>query len=308
MSKITVIPSNSDLISNQLAYFFEIIQKIEGLILEEESEIELDFGNCGWAAPFFLLPISCFIDKIEGRNVKIILTPPQNQNSKAYFNTVKFPAGLDPSVNPDWEVDLNQFGPKSYLPIIKFPCRGVGSTNQREKLLSGTMRLLKSQLNLSQDITGGISYLISEITDNIIEHSQAINGWMMGQHFRSKGYLDLCISDSGISLLGSYQKAERLAITTHREAILSALSGISTKYDGIQRGYGIPTTLKLLTEGLGGVFMLWSGDAIYVKGKNKDQLVVENIYQTKTFWEGTIVIFRIPDYKGGKFNIHKYVI
>jgi len=54
-------------------------------------------------------------------------------------------------------------------------------------------------------------------------------GWIMFQNYQLKGYLDICIVDNGLGLLGSYQQSGMFQIIDHQMAIERALNGLSTK-------------------------------------------------------------------------------
>ena len=109
--------------------------------------------------------------------------------------------------------------------------------------------------------------MIEETLDNITEHSNSDRGFIFAQSYPTKGYLDLCIADRGVSLLGSYQRIQGNEISTDLEAIEAANRGLSSKNlpDAENRGYGIYTSKRMLTEGLGGQYLLLSGSSFYLK-------------------------------------------
>ena len=106
-------------------------------------------------------------------------------------------------------------------------------------------------------------YLIDEAINNIVDHSGEERGFIFSQYFPASGYTDICIGDTGIGLLGSYKNAGRANITTHRDAIINAANGVSTKNrpEAEGRGFGISTSLDMLVNGLKGKFALLSGQA-----------------------------------------------
>lgn len=150
-----------------------------------------------------------------------------------------------------------------------------------------------------------VKYMVSEIIDNIVEHSYSKNGYIFAQSYPHLEYLDICIADSGITLLGSYQQSGKYEIDTDIEAISAANRGISTKNlpDAENRGFGIGTTKKMLIDGLGGQYMMLSGSAIHIKSHDIDNNLnlPENIRI-----DGTIVAMRIP-YQQNNFNYINYI-
>ncbi len=82
-----------------------------------------------------------------------------------------------------------------------------------------------------------------------------------------------------------------------------ANDGYSTK-DSPERGYGLNTSRRLLTKGMGGDFFMLSGSAFYRLSKDRDEVVE----LPKTIrWDGTIVLMRIPVTLPKHFNIYEYI-
>ena len=165
--------------------------------------------------------------------------------------------------------------------------------------------MIVKQAGLGQNIVSGIKYMLGEIVDNISEHSKSECGYIIAQCYPTSKYIDICIGDTGITLLGSYEGIPNCEITSDGEAMRAANSGISTKNlpDAENRGYGISTTRKMLVEGMGGQYMMVSGDTVYVKTKAGSGYF-ELPYGIR--FEGTIVALRIP-YWNEDFEYVNYI-
>jgi hypothetical protein len=143
-----------------------------------------------------------------------------------------------------------------------------------------------------------VKYLISEAMDNIAEHSLAKTGWIMVQSYPQKGYIDICIADTGSGILGSYKKTGNAEITSHTKALQFAINGKSTKQVTETRGYGIDTSRRMLVEGLKGKYVLFSGNALYIYTNE-----LEQITPLKTSgWKGTLLALQIPAKTPENFN------
>lgn len=96
---------------------------------------------------------------------------------------------------------------------------------------------------------------------NITEHSESDRGYIFAQAYPTKGFLDVCIADRGVSLLGSYEKLPDNEILSDMEAIKAANRGLSSKNlpDAENRGFGIRTSKQMLIHGLGGQYLMISG-------------------------------------------------
>ena len=191
---------------------------------------------------------------------------------------------------------MDQYKNKNYLPIINFSTnRDIQATEFREKLISKINALIKENLDLDEKYESAISYLISEMSDNIIEHSGVENGWLSMQYYPTTQYSDLCIIDTGKTILGSYQDHDFKNIDNDEKALKAAIDGISTKDLG--RGSGIRTTKAIASIGLSGDFLIYSGGTIYYRNR---------IINLNTDWHGTIIAIRIK--KGiQNFSLYNYV-
>ena len=208
----------------------------------------------------------------------------------SYLNTIKFPICLSPANGDDCESILNSYLNKTYIPIIKFNTNPTGDNPLiREKLLSHVFSAIRRITLLPTNYFTAISYLLSELTDNIVEHSKHEFGYLAFQYYRDNGFMDICLADRGLGLLGSYQnylgEKDFSHITDHRSAVDSAVKGRSTKHLAEDRGFGIATSRKILTQGLGGSFVYLTGNAL---------LINEELSNFGIDSQGAIILVRIP--------------
>lgn len=258
--------------------------------------ITLGLEKLEFVHPLFILPVAVLHNNLLERGITLEVDLPIKDRCYSYLRKIKFPEGIRPDQLPDWEKSLARYNGKNYFPIINFTTdKGPEHTKIREKLLSEITRLLKENLILDKDSVEGVSYLISEITDNILEHSGNTRGWLLAQYYPNTGYLDICIIDTGKTIFGSYKDHNMVEITSDEIAIEKALSGISTK--SVERGSGIRTSKAISLLGLQGDFAIFSGGAMYYK---------EKIINLPVTWSGTFVAMRIKrDVKG--FSIYNYL-
>lgn len=208
----------------------------------------------------------------------------------SYLNTIHFPNGLSYNSEEEMKFELDKYSSKSYLPIIKFHTDSTGEYPKiREKILSHVLNSIRVIANLPTNYFSAVSYLISELTDNICEHAKHAFGYLAFQYYRDNSYIDICIADRGIGLLGSYQNysgaRDFSQITNHLKAVDAAIKGKSTKKISEERGFGIATSRRILVEGLRGTFVYLSGNGL---------LINEELTNFGTNFNGSIVLIRIP--------------
>lgn len=185
---------------------------------------------------------------------------------------------------------------KSYISPVRLP------KNQSEcgKLLSSLYQLeSESRLFSKGEGTDGYRYVISELTDNMYDHSEFENAFVMAQKYGLSGFIELCFFDDGITIPGSYQKqGKSYSPKNHHDAILSAIQGVSTK-PGTGRGYGLSTNVEIFTN-IGGEILIVSGrGAIFV---DKGGIIPFQLGGEHTMG-GTLISIRVMD---GRQNLKLY--
>lgn len=277
----------------------EVLKIIDSINQSEDEEDTICFQNSCFVTPIFILPLLVYTEHCK----KII----SYENLSSYMNTIYFKeGGFQPELlNSDgFDLFLKKFAYKTYLPIINFSAN-LKDTIERNAILSAVVSMLVKQLRLSSNVISGLQYIIEESVDNIIEHSKSDRGYILCQSYPTKKYLDICIADSGISLLGSYEAAGFDEITNHIEAMQASNKGFSTKNlpDAENRGYGIRTSKNMLVKGLSGNYVMISGNAIHLQSDKDDKYL---LLPQRIAWQGTIIALRIP-YENVNFNYINYL-
>ncbi len=238
----------------------------------------LDLQWCRWMYPTTLLPLGVFIKK---HKTTIEYLPPHDQNVSNYIDLVTGTITFE-------EVDN-----KSYIPFVFLP-------TDRKKSVSILERIFKLHNNGKE--YGGenaFKYLISELVDNIYEHSKFTNAIVMAQRYEKKKCVEICFYDDGVSIPGSFESKSMLF--EDHEAIVKAINGLSTKSK--ERGYGLSSNIRIFTEGLlGEIFIASRNGAIYI-AKNR-----QKVYKLsdKHTLEGTLVSIKIP-YPSREVDIYEFL-
>lgn len=286
--KILINQPEGEKIGPQIGEVIRVLQ----IINNDPDDLSLifDFSEMHFISPVLALSLAALITRLKSGGYDIQI----NDVQKGYLSTIYFPGGLNPDKQENWEEVLNRFEGKSYVPIINFPT-AYTSAIIRNNVLDKVNSLIRSKLKLSLEEYEAVSYLISEMTDNITDHSGELRGWLFAQYYPASGFIDLCILDTGKTFLGAYKERNYPDITTHLQAIENATRGISTK--GLERGHGIPSSREMITQGLKGNFVLISGNAM---------LVNEQLTEMPVTWNGSILALRIPQHVKD-FDFYKYI-
>lgn len=271
-----------------------VMQQIE----KSSDETTLDFRTVGFVTPIFALPLVVFINSLKHK--------PNIKNLSEYLQTVRFADGLQPDEmrRSEFIAVMERYAHKTYIPIINFPA-DKESDDKKDAILTTVENIIIRQLGISPNVASGLKYMIGEYVDNIIQHSNSKRGFIFAQSYPQKGFLDICIADNGMTLLGSYMTLEGNEIESDLEAMQAANRGISTKNlpDAENRGYGIITSKRMLAEGLGGTLVMISGNAMHIYSES----VIKYAELPKQLrWSGTIIALRIP-YVNRNFSYINYI-
>ena len=275
-----------------------VVRMMSQIEASEEKEVMIDLSQAQFVSPVFALSLIVYLAGC-GRLVSFANVP-------EYLSVIGLASG---GIKPDemrqteFLAMLEKYASKTYIPIIDFAAQR--NSDAKEVVSSIVENIIIRQLNIQANVVNGFKYMVDETLDNITEHSESARGYIFAQAYPCKRFLDVCIADCGVTLLGSYLKLSGNEIATDMEAIKAANRGISSKNlpDVENRGYGIRTSKGMLVDGLGGQYMMISGEGLYFKRPDYDSFfrMPEGLR-----WGGTIVAMRIP-YQSAQFNYIHYI-
>jgi hypothetical protein len=155
----------------------------------------------------------------------------------------------------------------------------------------------KVDSSLQSNFRNNLKYMTSELVTNVREHAKVDDYWLLAQHWPKTDTCEIAIADTGVGYLNSY-KGTSYEVSTHHEAIQNALEGNSSK-NWIERGVGVPSTVRIFTEGYDGTVLVITGDAIRVIQGGKSER-----YRLNSYWPGTLIGIR---FKLKNVNIYPYL-
>ena len=233
----------------------------------------MDLSDIKWFYPTTLLPLGIFIK--EQQNISVIT--PIDPNVLNYYNIItKGERGYSPG--------------RSYIPIVQIP----PNDHQREKMLEPLYTFENGHV-------GGhnaFSYFISELVDNVYQHSKFSTAYIMAQKYAK--FTEVGIIDNGISIPRAFENAGFAFDDT--KALSEAINGLSTKPDA-GRGFGLKTSLKLLTKGLRGECLIISGGGGLIATDVEKTFYKMHDYYT---FGGTLICASVP-YTYSRVNIYDYI-
>lgn len=267
MKVIKVVNPKNDSLFQQLVAFYSIFKNIP-----PNETINFDLSQLQWAFPLLILPISAHI-----QNTKSKFIVPKSSQVASYLSAIRFPEAVSSVL--EFQKML------SYIPLSILK---RDNPKERGKIESCFAEMVYKVLKPTVAAQNAIYYPLTELVTNIFEHSKEDIGYLFGQYYPKKEFLDLCIIDKGRGLARSYKEEKNLNLTD-KEAIKQVLMGRSTKPD-LERGYGIRTSKRIICEGLGGSFILLSGEYALFSSKKQEKM----IFLPKFYWQGVVISYHIP--------------
>lgn len=279
---------------------FLVISRTESVNISEE--VIWDFSKCHFLHPFFIGGLCIYRHHTERR---ISLKGMDSYPGK-YLSLIHFDTTMElPDVGTA-EALMDNYRHRSYIPICKF---GASDDEIIDSVTSALQKIIQAQASLPAKCVSALSYLIGELTTNIHDHSQSEYGFMFSQYLERENCINLCIADTGVSIYGSFYRSHKFDVSALQDeghVLNMALSQFSTKNlpEQENRGFGLPTTKRMLVEGMRGSFFILSGNAFH---RHDSQGEYTAVLPDCFGWDGTIVLLKIPVSVPEGFNYLNYV-
>lgn len=302
ISRITIPNiSREERIGSAFNHLFSIISQSE---MSGGTEI-WDFFNTKFFHPFFIGPLAIYRDNVSNyKNIQYSNIPPY---ISSYLSVIKFFDFLDVTEESHLKDILQYYKEKTYIPICRFDLNAANNIDNMQSIIQD---VIISQRKIDEKLKTPLSYLFGELICNMQQHSNAKYGYLFSQYLKEDNCLYICLADNGITIYGSYMRANKYIEDIQQNEALSlkfATLGYSTKNrpEAEDRGYGISTNTKMIVEGLGGAFFILSGGAFHRKDSSNNVFI--NLPQNLS-WNGTIILVKIPLSINPNFDYYSYII
>ena len=292
---IEVPETFEDNFGNPINQVFNILPELN----KDWETIVVDFSKNKFLVPHYLGPLACILEEKRRRwiEVKVI-------NETFYTQTVHFKNGFFKLPYNDENINFEAYMHKTFIPVIHFPTSKLTQDSRfRVAVLSSVNQILKKQLNLPINILQAIYYMLDELTQNIVDHSEIPFGTIFAQFYPGKKYLDLSICDSGKGLYQSYLDSEKHNPKSNTESINYGVYGKSTKDIPESRGFGLNTSRNMLTQGMRGQFFLMTGNGFFYQNQNKEEIVA---LSDRINFKGCMINLRIPLLESDDFSLYSF--
>lgn len=299
MNNVINIPSvdEDERIGSVFNHLFQVIHQTDNCGIDD---LLWDLSNVSFFHPFFLAPLVIYKQRCE-KNVVCINRP---NCITGYLDLVYFEKPLLVNGDANMKEMLEPYISKTYLPVCQFDLQ----KSNIDDLQSILQKIIRKQSGADYRIVTPLSYLLGELIDNMNEHSRGKHGYIFSQYLKKEKCINLVLADDGITVFGSYVNAKKYLDEidgNEAEALRLANEGKSTKNlpDAENRGYGISSSKEMLSDGLHGSFFMLSGGAFHRYDSSGSVFVK---LPSTIYWDGTIILMRIPVEVPVDFDYSKY--
>ncbi len=269
---------------SKLTSHIKVVESVYGLITSIKSgkadpkRIHLDFRDCSFIKPDYLLMVITgleFLRKTYIINGKCHLG---NNNLTNFLSRIDFfkQLGADYPQSNGRNSSIGKF-----IEIKKFK-----DDNEQLDVVNSIMRIIKDNCLITESVYTSLDYCLQEITDNVLNHSQENNGWVVAQYYPILNQIRIMIADYGIgihkSLITNYPE-----FSDHESIIKCIEQGIKGK--GIIRtgqGHGLYATSMFAELNQGNLSIISGEKLLEITSKNKIVLDIP-------FWQGTCIFLLI---------------
>lgn len=258
--EITVEFNTIDIISQLIGNLKELETASESLLKKVDLKVKR------YVTPMSILPLCVYA---HSKQIAIDHSACKEEIS-SYLDFMGFPTGTSEMHDPR----------KTYLKISKVSCEGdSGIISEYEKGIIDKVPDFVNKANFQQSL----NILTGELIDNVKQHAKISEYWIVAQYWATTRTCEIAIADAGIGYRQSYEDSS-FPVETDHDAIQNAIKGLSSKSTEYNdRGYGIPTTIKLFCKGYGGEILIMSGKSLV---HLKNQIT---IYDVACDWQGSFI-------------------
>lgn len=125
------------------------------------------------------------------------------------------------------------------------------SSEDVELISNQIMNQLKDTVNCEEGVLIGTSWCINEIMDNVLNHSEAKQGYIMVQVHKKRKHISISIFDTGIGLLNSFKKSIQYNPKNEIDAIELAIKKGVTSNTTLGQGNGLWGLMQIVSNNKG---------------------------------------------------------
>lgn len=248
----------------------EIVQAYQE---DSNTQIRLDFTGCDFIYADYAILFLCTIKYLERLGFKVGGNIILNRDS----GTAKYLAKMNffENLKVEFPFEVQKTDDGTAVRMQKY-----NRENQLE-VLQSILKVLRNNSSMHENVYTGLDYCLNEILDNVLNHSEENEGWVVAQYSEELNSIRLIVADFGIGIHKSLNIRHNFS---ESEALFKCIEeGIT---NGKGQGHGLYATSSFVKLNKGWLSVCSGTKKLNVTEK---QTIVKDV----AGWNGTYVYLRI---------------
>ena len=258
-----------------------IDQVLDSDLSPRDLHLDFDFTRLKFIKPVGVTVLSNLIGRLHKNGVNVIFTY-TNPNPKNKYCPMAF---LDDSMFFKHYLNESLSSTASLRPTTR-PLENV-TCEKSYNYLEDTMAWLAGKLRISKESLGDIKTCLSEVFNNIKDHSYENTGSVFIQQYPSMDTVMVAISDFGVGIPKSIQQ-QRPSLNDADALKLAVQQGFTTKSTPRNRGAGLDILLHNVVENNKGNVYIHSNHGILSSTAHGDGMKI-TCSNTRGYYPGTLL-------------------
>ncbi|WP_349743632.1 histidine kinase [Roseateles cavernae] len=244
------------------------------------STVVFDFARLSFVEPVGVVVLSNVIEYFRQLGCKVLF-----KNHTMSTGGVRF---LDDALFFERYLGERVF-PGSSPRSTTIPLGLIHSQRAQEYLLHTLMPWVGNAVGLTPESLAGVRVSLEEVLHNVRDHSGVSIGCTFAQHFPQRNRIQIAISDFG-SGIPNVVRTKRPDTGDAAALRLACMEGFTTQSNVQNRGAGLPTLIRYVTQNNGGNVLIAAGEGALSAAPTPNGLHPYKITtRTAGFYPGTLV-------------------
>ena len=262
----------------------QFLHHVYEALAEEHEELVLDFSACVKAYQDGVVPTICTTDFLRELGIMITVVLPSSPQLASLFRDHGWAHLLS------LEEVRQSAGRRAGLSATRFQ-----DPLAQKQIVDSMVDLVMGQMELPRDALAGLEWAFNELTDNVLNHSEApLGGIAQGTIFPKSREIHLIVADAGQGILNSLREGFP-GLISDEQAIGEAVKEGVTRNPDAGQGNGLAGSLRIATAS-GGRFQVLSGRAYFQVFVDKDTDEIQQRMAPRSIsarFHGTAVYVRL---------------
>lgn len=202
---------------------------------KRENSLTLDFSRVLKAYANGMLGVIAIASELRRQGTLVKIRLPGQEAARGFFAATSWTHLLDPALKDDYEPNNKHF------------VQHFNSFEDIPSVINHFMEIIMGHIQMPKDILAALEWSITEICDNVINHSESkIGGFLQVIAYPQNDLVAFTVADAGKGILQSLKEGIP-TLTTDVEAILQAIKAGVTRNKDAGQGNGLAGTSRIAT-------------------------------------------------------------